>query len=120
MKEYMYGSSASVLDKEVPKEAKRAVYIFLAAIAVIVLFSVFQIIGHDIRPKFPTGKVIDGVAQVKPLAMNIIIQIVMISAAAFMIIFCKASPKKAVAGAVWQFRPSGRPGFQPVLPQPRR
>jgi Anaerobic C4-dicarboxylate transporter len=78
MKEYMYGSSASVLDKEVPKEAKRAVYIFLAAIAVIVLFSVFQIIGHDIRPKFPTGKVIDGVAQVKPLAMNIIIQIVMI------------------------------------------
>ena len=90
------------LDKEVPKEAKRAVYIFLAAIAVIVLFSVFQIIGHDIRPKFPTGKVIDGVAQMKPLAMNIIIQIVMISAAAFMIIFCKASPKKAVAGAVWQ------------------
>ena len=76
MKEYMYGSTASVLDKEVPKEAKRAVYIFLAALAVIVLFSVFQIAGHDIRPKFPTGKVIDGVA--------------------------KANPKKAVSGAVWQ------------------
>ena len=102
MKEYMYGSTASVLDKEVPKEAKRAVFIFLGALAVIVLFSVFQIIGHDIRPQFPTGKVVDGVAQVKPLAMNIIIQIVMISAAAFMVICCKASPKKAVAGAVWQ------------------
>ena len=98
----MYGSTASVLDKEVSKEAKRAVFIFLGALAVIVFFSIMQIAGHDIRPKFPTGKVIDGVAQVKPLAMNIIIQIVMIAAAAFMIICCKASPKKAVAGAVWQ------------------
>ena len=102
MKEYMYGSKASVLDKEVSKDAKRAVYIFLGALAVIVLFSIFQMIGHDIRPQFPTGKVINGIAEIKPLAMNIIIQIVMISAAAFMIICCKASPKKAVAGAVWQ------------------
>ncbi|MBR4559368.1 MAG: anaerobic C4-dicarboxylate transporter [Fibrobacter sp.] len=102
MKEYMYGNTASVLDKEVSKEAKRAVFIFLGALAVIVFFSIMQIAGHDIRPKFPTGKVIDGVAQMKPLAMNIIIQIVMITAAAFMIICCKASPKKAVAGAVWQ------------------
>jgi anaerobic C4-dicarboxylate transporter DcuB len=38
----------------------------------------------------------------KTLPMNIVIQIVMISAAALMIIFCKASPKKAVAGPVWQ------------------
>ena len=38
----------------------------------------------------------------KPLAMNIVIQIVMIVAAALMIIFCKAAPKKAVAGPVWQ------------------
>ena len=36
------------------------------------------------------------------LKMNIVIQIVMISAAALMIIFCKAQPKKAVAGPVWQ------------------
>ena len=102
MKEYMYGSKASVLDKDVSKDAKRAVYIFLGALAVIVLFSLFQMTGHDIRPQFPTGKVINGIAEIKPLAMNIIIQIVMISAAAFMIICCKANPKKAVAGAVWQ------------------
>lgn len=102
MKEYMYGNTASVLNKEVSKEAKRAVFIFLGALAVIVFFSIMQIAGHDIRPKFPTGKVIDSVAQMKPLAMNIIIQIVMIAAAAFMVIFCKAAPKKAVAGAVWQ------------------
>ena len=36
------------------------------------------------------------------LKMNLVIQIVMISAAALMIIFCKAAPKKAVAGPVWQ------------------
>lgn len=36
------------------------------------------------------------------LKMNIVIQIVMLSAAALMIIFCKSSPKKAVSGAVWQ------------------
>ncbi|MBO4529945.1 MAG: anaerobic C4-dicarboxylate transporter [Paludibacteraceae bacterium] len=92
MKEYMFGSTASVLDKEVSKQAKAAVYIFLGALAIIVLFSVMQIIKHDIRPFY------DG----KPLGMNIIIQIVMIAAAAFMIIFCKAEPKKAVAGPVWQ------------------
>lgn len=34
--------------------------------------------------------------------MNYVIQIVMITAAACIIIFCKADPKKAVAGPVWQ------------------
>ena len=92
MKEYMYGESATLLDKEISKEAKRAVFIFVGALALIVMYSVFQIAGMDLRPKF------DG----KPIGMNIIIQIVMITAAAFMIIFCKAAPKKAVGGAVWQ------------------
>lgn len=91
-KEYMYGDSATLLDKKISKEAKRAVYIFIGALALIVMYSVFQIAGMDLRPKF------DG----KPIGMNIIIQIVMITAAAFMIIFCKAAPKKAVGGAVWQ------------------
>ena len=50
------------------------------------------------------GVVIENATKKKdtPLAMNLVIQIVMISAAALMIIFCKASPKKAVGGAVWQ------------------
>ena len=102
-KEYMYGSSATLLDKEITKEAKRAVYIFVAALAVIVMYSIFQIAGIELRPEFPTGKLNeDGSPILKPIGMNIIIQIVMITAAAFMIIFCKAAPKKAVGGAVWQ------------------
>ncbi len=92
MYKYMYGETASVLDKEVTKSAKISVYIFLGALLVITLYSFFQIIGHDIRPT------VNG----KPIGMNIIIQIVMISAAAFMIIFAKANPRQAVIGNVWQ------------------
>lgn len=92
MYKYMYGETASVLDKEVTKSAKMSVYIFLGALLVITLYSFFQIIGHDIRPT------VNG----KPIGMNIIIQIVMISAAAFMIIFAKANPRQAVTGNVWQ------------------
>ena len=92
MYKYMYGETASVLDKEVTKSAKISVYIFLGALLVITLYSFFQIIGCDIRPT------VNG----KPIGMNIIIQIVMISAAAFMIIFAKANPRQAVVGNVWQ------------------
>lgn len=132
MYEYMYGSSASVLDKQIDKNAKMSVYIFVAALAVIVMFSVCQIAGFDIRPTYKTLSLVKGVEDSatfdiggamltakqilaakmevegcthfvqKPLAMNLIIQIVMIAAAAFMIICAKASPKKAVGGAVWQ------------------
>ena len=100
---YMYGNTATLLDKEISKEAKMSVYIFLAALGVIVLFSLCQICGCDIRPEFATGKLDDaGNPVMKPLAMNLIIQIVMIAAAAFMILLAKAQPKKAVSGAVWQ------------------
>ena len=103
MKQYMYGDTASLLDKQVDKHAKLSVFIFLGALAVIVLYSLFQILGMDIRPVVDSGKVgDDGNPVMKPIGMNIIIQIVMITAAAIMIIFAKANPKKAVAGPVWQ------------------
>jgi len=124
--EYIYGSSATTLDKDIPKEAKRAVFIFLGALAVIVFFAIFQ----DALPSYRTLRAVqdsdalyitedlavsgDQLVKAnvylkgttewydKTLPMNIVIQIVMISAAALMIIFCKAAPKKAVAGPVWQ------------------
>ena len=91
-RKFIYGSSATTLDKVISPEAKRAVYIFLAALGVIVFLSLTQMFGANLLPKFDD----------KPLAMNIVIQIVMISAAALLIIFCKAQPKTTVAGAVWQ------------------
>lgn len=86
--EYIYGNTQSVLDKEIPQSAKNAVYIFLASILLIVVFASFP----ALLPEY------DG----ERLKMNIVIQIVMLSAAALMVIFCKSSPKKAVSGAVWQ------------------
>lgn len=99
---YIYDTSTT-LDKTVDNNAKLSVIIFVIAILSIVMFSIFQISGHDIRPVFETGKILDdGTAEMKPIGMNIIIQIVMITAAALMIVLCKASPKKAVDRAVWQ------------------
>ena len=92
MYKYMYGETASLLDKEVTKSARMSVYIFLGALLVITLYSFFQIIGCDIRPKVAG----------KPIGMNIIIQIVMITAAALMIIIAKANPRQAIIGNVWQ------------------
>lgn len=125
-REYIYGSNATTLDKEIPQSAKNAVFIFLGALAVIVFFAIFQ----DALPTYKTLRAVHdsnalyinpdlsvsgdqlvkanvyfkGVTEwyEKTLPMNIVIQIVMISAAALMIIFCKAAPKKAVAGPVWQ------------------
>ena len=87
-REYIYGSGATTLDKKIPQSAKNAVFVFLGALAIIVFFAIFQ-------KALPSW---DG----KPLKMNLVIQIVMIAAAALMILFCKAQPKKAVAGPVWQ------------------
>ena len=129
--EFIYGSTATTLDKKIGKDSKNAVYIFLAALGIIVLFSIVQMFGGNILPSYDTvqavkggtesitlangvtetakqlasaGIVMEGVTETvkKPLAMNLVIQIIMISAAALMIICCKAKPKKAVGGAVWQ------------------
>ena len=125
-REYIYGGGATTLDKEIPQSAKNAVYVFLGALCIIVLFAIFQ----DILPSYSTIKAIKGApdftfddgtiasaaalakakviipgiteASTVQLKMNVVIQIVMISAAAIMILFCKASPVKAVHGAVWQ------------------
>ena len=103
MYKYMYGETQSLLDQEVDKSAKISVYIFLGALLLITLYSFFQIIGCDIRPQVGTGKfAADGSEITKPIGMNIIIQIVMITAAALMIIIAKAKPRRAIAGAVWQ------------------
>ncbi len=51
-REYIYGSSATTLDKEIPQSAKNAVFVFLGALIIIVLFAIFQ----DILPEYSTVK----------------------------------------------------------------
>jgi anaerobic C4-dicarboxylate transporter DcuB len=82
---YIYGNTATTLDRDIPQSAKNSVFIFLGALLMVVFFAIFL-------PKLTYLHV----------KMNQVIQIIMITAAALMIIFCKASPKKAVAGPVWQ------------------
>ena len=130
-REYIYGNTATTLDKQIAPESKRAVYIFLAALGVIVVISIASMMGVNLLPSYSTvkacagapesvtlangatetvkqlvkaGVVVAGVTETvqKPLAMNLVIQIVMITAAALMIVFCKAKTKLAVGGAVWQ------------------
>ena len=94
MYEYMYVSKATTLDKEITKEAKLSVFIFLGALLVIVGFAFCQMIH-----------VADGrtVAQAINLPkMNLCIQIIMLMAAAFNIILCKVDLKNAVSGSVWK------------------
>lgn len=80
-RKYIYGDIATKLGEKVDWRAKLSVFIFFAAIVAIVALAAFK---YD---------------RVK---MNIVIQIVMLVAAALMIICCGASPKKAVAGKAWQ------------------
>ena len=91
---YMYGNSATTLDKEITASAKWSVYIFLFAILVIVGFAFCQMIHVSSGETLATA--------IKLPKMNINIQIIMLMAAACNIMFCKAAPKAAVAGAVWQ------------------
>ena len=123
---FIYGESATTLNKEISKQAKASVFIFLGAILLIVVFAIFP----ELLPKYEMITAIKGAGSMTLLKdvtisagqlaalemevenfthvemvnikMNLVIQILMISAAALMVIFCKASPKKAVAGAVWQ------------------
>ena len=125
-REYIYGNTHTVLTKEIDKKSKYAVYIFLTAVVIIVILAFAQ----QILPAYeqvvavegakdvllPTGKTVSpenlasagivmaGVtakAQVT-IKMYLVIQIILISTAALMIIVCGAKPKNAVADNVWQ------------------
>ncbi|MBO4659410.1 MAG: anaerobic C4-dicarboxylate transporter [Prevotella sp.] len=125
-RDYVYGKTATTLDKEISPKAKRAVYIFLGTIVLIIILACL----HNYLPAFdkvkaiegakdvllPTGKMVSpqklasagivmaGVTEkiATPIDMYLVIQIILITAAALMIIFCDAKPKSAVAGNVWQ------------------
>ena len=94
---FMYGNTATTLDKVISKHAKASVFVFLGSLLIIVGFAFCQMI-HVTRG----GESVTLASAINLPKMNICIQIIMLMAAAANIMFCKASPKKAVAGAVWQ------------------
>ncbi len=95
--QYMYGNSATTLEIVVSRKAKASVFVFLGALLVIVGFAFSQMIHVERAGEMVTLSKALGIPK-----MNIIIQIIMLVAAACNIMFCGAAPKKAVGGAVWQ------------------
>ena len=125
-RKFIYGKPQTMLDKTIDKKSKYAVYIFLSAVALIVILAFAQPIlpaweqvvavegAKDVL--LPTGKTVSPanlaaagivmkgvtVKSMVTIKMYLVIQIILISAAALMIIVCRAKPKSAVADSVWQ------------------
>ena len=91
-REYVYGESATLLDKVFPKEAYWATWIFFAAIGVVVLLGAFP----DLRP------LVGEVGKTKPLSMNLLIQIMMLTAGALILVLCKVKPQEIPNGTVFK------------------
>ena len=91
-KEYIYGESATLLDKVFPREAYWSTWIFFAAIAVVVLLGAFP----ALRPAFETA------GKMKPLSMNLAIQIMMLSAGALILLVCKVPVREIPNGTVFK------------------
>ena len=123
---YIYGEGTSSLEKEITPKAKASVFIFLGALLLVILFAIFP----NLLPAYETIKAIHGAGSIELLSgatisaqqladagievtsftqvemeeikMNLVIEILMISAAALMVLFCGATSKQAVDGAVWK------------------
>jgi len=76
----VYGIGSTTLDKKISRSSRLAVYIFLGALATVVCLASFGC----------------------PVKMNLAIQIIMLSAAGLMIVFCKVKPSNVTDGSVWK------------------
>ena len=91
-KAYIYDGGATLLDKVFSKESYRAVWFFFAAIAAVVVLGAFS----ELRPSFGVP------GKLKPLSMNLVIQMVMLMAGAFILIFCKVKQQTIANSAVFK------------------
>lgn len=91
-KDYIYGESSTLMDKVFPKEAYWSTWIFFTAIAVVVLLGAFK----DLRPVFEVA------GKSTTLSMNLAIQIMMLSAGALIVLFCKVVTKEIPNGTVFK------------------
>ncbi len=91
-KDYIYGESSTLMDKVFPKEAYWSTWIFFTAIAVVVLLGAFK----DLRPVYEVG------GKTITLSMNLAIQIMMLSAGALIVLFCKVVTKEIPNGTVFK------------------
>ncbi|WP_151530081.1 MULTISPECIES: anaerobic C4-dicarboxylate transporter [Corynebacterium] len=91
--ETMRSGNTSLLSQTFNTSAYRAVAVFFSAIAVVVLLGAVE----GLRPSFPTE---DGV--MKPLSMNLVIQMVMLVAGAIILLWCEVDKTKIANTTVFK------------------
>jgi len=100
-KAYVYGDTESLLDKELPKEYYRAMYIFLAGIVVIAILgnasSIFKLTGIQLLPQFPDAK-----GAMKAISMVQVIQMVMLFVGATILMTCHVKAKDVGGSQVFR------------------
>lgn len=89
---YIYGDSQTLLNQTFPKQSYWATWIFFTAIAIVVILGAFA----DLRPAFEVKGVM------KPLSMNLVIQMMMLIAGAIILMSCKVKPGDISSGAVFK------------------
>ena len=83
-RDYVYGESESLLDKELPSSFYHAMYIFFLGIVIIAVLGNFS----ELLPHFPNAK-----GDLKPISMTQVIQMVMLLVAATILFVCKVKAK---------------------------
>ncbi|MFK3661076.1 anaerobic C4-dicarboxylate transporter [Scandinavium sp. NPDC088450] len=91
-KEFIYGSSETLLDQRFNKEAYWSTWIFFAGILFVVLLGAFP----GLRPAFEVK------GKLAPLSMNLVIQMMMLIAGAVMLVACKVNAASISSGAVFK------------------
>jgi len=91
-REFIYGSSETLMDQRFPKQAYWSTWIFFAGILVVVLLGALP----ALRPAF------DVKGKMTPLSMNLVIQMMMLIAGAVMLIVCKVKASTISSGAVFK------------------
>ncbi|HEN3394559.1 TPA: anaerobic C4-dicarboxylate transporter [Yersinia enterocolitica] len=91
-RDFIYGSTDTLLNQIFPKQAYWSTGIFFVAIALVVLLGAFA----DLRPAFEVK------GKMQSLSMNLVIQMMMLIAGAVILIGCKVKPSDISNGAVFK------------------
>lgn len=91
-REYIYGSTETLLNQRFNREAYWSTWIFFAGIVVVVLLGALP----ELRPTFEVK------GKLAPLSMNLVIQMMMLIAGAVMLMACKVNAAAISSGAVFK------------------
>ncbi len=91
-REYIYGNTETLLNHVFPKQAYWSTWIFFAAIVIVVLLGSVS----ELRPSFESA------GKIKPLSMNLVIQMMMLIAGAVILIGCKVKSADIASGPVFK------------------